>query len=156
VSLDACPQEIRKPVMSVMIAVLQARIRRLRQELDEVEDEVASLAEAQQRVETEHMAATTAMSREPAPLLEIRDFVDQAPFPPLESETRTHVSTACAAYHLGRVPQTLRTWACFETGPLRPIRINGRLAWPVADLKQVLAGSRRHGYAKTPPSDQFT
>lgn len=76
--------------MSVTIAVLQARIRRLRQELDEVEDEAASLAEAQQRVGMEHMAATVAMSREPVPLLEVRHFVDRASFPPLESETRTH------------------------------------------------------------------
>ncbi len=141
---------------SITIAMLQARIRRLQQELDEVQDEVASLAETQQRVEREHMAATAAMSREPVPLLGIRPSVDRAPFPPLESETRTHVSTACAAYHLGRAPQTLRTWACFESGPLRPIRINGRLAWPVVELKQVLAGSRRHGRPYKPPSDQFT
>jgi hypothetical protein len=48
------------------------------------------------------------------------------------------VSTAEAAFHLGRKPQTLRKWACFEDGPIRPVRINGRLAWPVAQIKQLL------------------
>ena len=59
-------------------------------------------------------------------------------FPPLDRETRTAVETACAAYHLNRQPQTLRGWACHEDGPLRPLRINGRLAWKTADLKRVL------------------
>ena len=34
--------------------------------------------------------------------------------------------------------QTLRCWASREDGPLRPMRINGRLAWKVADLRRVL------------------
>jgi hypothetical protein len=59
-------------------------------------------------------------------------------FAPLALEVRTHVDTACAAFHLGRRPQTLRVWACAENGPLRPIRINGRLAWPVAEIRRVL------------------
>lgn len=57
---------------------------------------------------------------------------------PLASETRLAITTAEAASHLGRQPQTLRGWACKEDGPLRPVRINGRLAWPVADIKRVL------------------
>lgn len=56
----------------------------------------------------------------------------------LDRETRTTVTTDCAAFHLNRRPQTLRAWACREDGPLRPLRINGRLAWPVADLRRVL------------------
>jgi hypothetical protein len=28
----------------------------------------------------------------------------------------------------------LRKWACYEDGPLHPVRVNGRLAWPVADI----------------------
>ena len=59
-------------------------------------------------------------------------------FPPLGSETRVSVSTACAAYHLNRRPQSLRAWACHDDGPLRPLRIHGRLAWPVAELRRVL------------------
>jgi hypothetical protein len=58
--------------------------------------------------------------------------------PPLELETRTAVDTACAAHHLNRQPQTMRGWASRAEGPLRPIRVNGRLAWSVADLKRIL------------------
>ena len=56
----------------------------------------------------------------------------------LDRETRAAVDTATAAYHLSRQPQTLRAWACLENGPLRPIRVHGRLAWPVAELRRVL------------------
>ena len=59
-------------------------------------------------------------------------------FTPLADETRPAVDTAAAAYHLNRRPQTLRGWACLENGPLRPIRINGRLAWPVAEIKALM------------------
>jgi hypothetical protein len=61
-------------------------------------------------------------------------------YPPLESVTRPAVDTAAAAHYLNRRPQTLRGWACLENGPLRPVRINGRLAWPVAELRRVLSG----------------
>ena len=59
-------------------------------------------------------------------------------FPPLALETRPAVDTAAAAYYLSRKPQTLRTWACLENGPLRPIRICGRLAWPPAEIRRLL------------------
>lgn len=62
-----------------------------------------------------------------------------ATFPPIEQETRSHVETACCAFHMNRKDQTLRAWACLENGPIRPIRINGRLAWAVADIKRVLS-----------------
>lgn len=61
-------------------------------------------------------------------------------FPPLSQETRTHVDTACAGFHLSRSPQTLRAWASAGNGAIRPTRINGRLAWSVADIKRVLGG----------------
>ena len=57
---------------------------------------------------------------------------------PLALETRTVLPTPEAAFHLNRAPQTMRLWACREDGPIRPIRINGRLAWPVAELRRVL------------------
>lgn len=57
---------------------------------------------------------------------------------PLEQEPRTHLPTKEAAHHLNRRPQTLLIWACKENGPLRPVRIGGRLAWPVAEIKRVL------------------
>ena len=59
-------------------------------------------------------------------------------FPPLELVNRPTVPTEQAAYYLNRRPQTMRVWACREDGPIRPIRINGRLAWPVAELRRVL------------------
>ena len=59
-------------------------------------------------------------------------------FPSLESVTRPTVDTASAAYYLNRRPQTMRGWACLENGPLRPVRINGRLAWPVSELRRML------------------
>lgn len=59
-------------------------------------------------------------------------------FPPLESVTRPAVDTAAAAYYLNRQQQTLRGWACHEDGPIRPLHINGRLAWPVAEVRRVL------------------
>ena len=58
--------------------------------------------------------------------------------PPLESVTRPAVDTAAAAYYLNRQQQTLRGWACHEDGPLRPIRINGRLAWPTQKIRELL------------------
>lgn len=61
-----------------------------------------------------------------------------AEFIPLDREKRVCVDTATAAYHLGRRPQTLRGHACHDDGPIRPLRINGRLAWPVAELRRVL------------------
>ena len=64
----------------------------------------------------------------------------QATFPPLEQITRPTVPTEQAGYYLDRRPQTMRGWACAETFPvgLRPIRINGRLAWPVAGIRRLL------------------
>lgn len=63
-----------------------------------------------------------------------------ASYPPLRDLTQPAVPTAQAAHYLNRRPQTLRGWACTETWPegLRPVRINGRLAWPVAGIKAVL------------------
>lgn len=60
-------------------------------------------------------------------------------FVPLNLEQRTHVDTSCAAHHLGRKAQTMRVWASTEQGPIRPIRINGRLAWPVAEIRRLLS-----------------
>jgi hypothetical protein len=61
-------------------------------------------------------------------------------FVPLHLETRTHVSTAVLGAHINRRNQTLRGWACAETFPpeLRPIRVLGRLYWPVAGIKKLL------------------
>lgn len=56
----------------------------------------------------------------------------------LALETRAALPTPEAAFHLNRAQQTLRLWAMDGSGPLQPRRINGRLAWPVADLRKLL------------------
>ncbi len=50
------------------------------------------------------------------------------------------IPTNEAAAALNRKPQTLRKWACLENGPIRPVRINGRLAWRVSDIQALLSG----------------
>ena len=64
-------------------------------------------------------------------------------FQPLGQVTLTTVPTAHAAYYLNRQPQTLRAWASLENGPIRPIRINGRLAWPIGEIKALLNGGTK-------------
>jgi hypothetical protein len=61
-------------------------------------------------------------------------------FPSLDAVTSPTVDTAAGAYYLNRRDQTLRKWATYENGPLHPVRINGRLAWSVADIKRLLNG----------------
>lgn len=50
------------------------------------------------------------------------------------------LTTDEAAAALNRKPQTLRKWACLECGPIRPVRICGRLAWRVSDIQNLLNG----------------
>jgi len=59
-------------------------------------------------------------------------------YPNLLTEKRPTVDTATAAHWLSRRPQTMRIWACREDGPIRPIRINGRLAWYVASIRNLV------------------
>jgi len=51
--------------------------------------------------------------------------------------------TAPAAESINRKSQTLRKWASSGTGPIQPIRINGRLHWKVSDLRSLLDGSQK-------------
>lgn len=64
----------------------------------------------------------------------------QSAYPPLETVTQPAIPTNQAAYYLNRRPQTLRAWACLENGAIRPVRICGRLAWSVQDIRSVLNG----------------
>lgn len=57
---------------------------------------------------------------------------------PLDLESRATLPTREAAYHLSRSQQTLRTWACKGNGPIKPLRINGRLAWPVDAIRELV------------------
>lgn len=49
-------------------------------------------------------------------------------------------TTAEAAIRLNRKPQTLRKWACYENGPIKPVRIKGRLAWKGQDIRVLIHG----------------
>ncbi|MFL9996122.1 DNA-binding protein [Paraburkholderia sediminicola] len=51
---------------------------------------------------------------------------------------RDTISTVEAAHAINRKPQTLRKWASQENGPVKPVRINGRLDWRVIDLARLL------------------
>lgn len=59
----------------------------------------------------------------------------------LSIEVRYSLPTNDAAFHLHRKPQTLRSWACFENGPIKPIKVNGRLTWLVSDIKKIMGGN---------------
>ena len=74
------------------------------------------------------------MKKERSELLIISSYL------PLEQVTRPTVPTDAAAFYLNRRPQTLRAWACLENGALRPVRINGRLAWNVSEIRNLLSG----------------
>lgn len=65
---------------------------------------------------------------------------DEAQLIPLGRETRTAIPTREAAPHLGRACQTLRIWAMNDSGPIRPVRVNGRLLWPVEGIRRLLEG----------------
>lgn len=76
------------------------------------------------------MTATT-LNLSPAP----------AQYTPLAQVQRTHVETNAAAHYLNRKPQTLRGWHChgaFPADGLRPVVLNGRLAWSVSAIKSVM------------------
>ena len=77
--------------------------------------------------------------------IEARQQAAAAPadFVPLHMETRTHVTTAVMCRHLNRKEQTARGWASAESFPdgLRPVRVLGRLQWPVAGIRKVLGVS---------------
>lgn len=68
---------------------------------------------------------------------EVRTAASGPAFVSLDRETRAGVETDCAAFHLNRKSQTLRGWACKEDGPIRPLRINGRLMWPTQTLREL-------------------
>jgi hypothetical protein len=57
---------------------------------------------------------------------------------PLALETRAALPTPEAAYHLNREQQTLRHWAMRNDGPVKCLRVGGRLQWPVAEIKRVM------------------
>lgn len=55
-----------------------------------------------------------------------------------EIESMRVVDTEKAAKILGKSKNTLRKWACYENGPIRPVRLGRRLAWRISDLERIL------------------
>ncbi len=66
-----------------------------------------------------------------------RAAINDQEFPPLELVNRPTVPTRQAAFYLNRAQQTLRGWA-MSGAVIKPLRVNGRLAWPVAEIRRVL------------------
>lgn len=52
------------------------------------------------------------------------------------------LSTSQAADLLARRPATLRRWASLGIGPIKPVRILGRLGWRAGDVAALLQVSR--------------
>lgn len=87
-----------------------------------------------ENMETATHSSIQAMREATAP----QQFTGQ--YLPLEQVTRPNLKTDEAAFYLNRRPQTLRIWAMRDgSGPIRPRRIGGLLAWSTAEVK-ALAG----------------
>lgn len=61
----------------------------------------------------------------------------------LLTDNRATVDTPTAACYLNRQKQTLQKWHCLGNGPVSPVLVNGRLAWPVADIRRLMLGEVR-------------
>lgn len=62
----------------------------------------------------------------------------------LDDIVRPMLTTAEAAFYLNRKPQTLRIWACKDEGPIRPVRLHGRLGWPLSEIRHYLGLQQKH------------
>jgi hypothetical protein len=71
----------------------------------------------------------------------VREGANAEKFPPLELVTRPYVATEQAAHYLNRRPNTLRVWA-MDGRVIQPLRLNGRLCWPVEKIRAVLGVSQ--------------
>lgn len=61
--------------------------------------------------------------------------------PLLEQITKPNLTTEEAAFYCDRAEQTMRFWACKQpAGVPRARNLNGRLAWPVAQIRAWLNG----------------
>ncbi|MEM5427201.1 helix-turn-helix domain-containing protein [Cupriavidus oxalaticus] len=66
----------------------------------------------------------------------INGLMDRAGLPEI-------VPTNQAAALLNRKPRTLYAWSCLENGPIRPVRVHGRLGWRVDDIDRLLNGGEQ-------------
>lgn len=61
----------------------------------------------------------------------------------LLTDTRATVDTATAAQYLNRQTRTLHQWHCYGRGPISPVAVGGRLAWPLADIRRLMLGEAK-------------
>jgi len=61
-----------------------------------------------------------------------------AGFVPLDQEARTAIPTPIACVHIDRKPSCLYEWSSKGNGPIKPVKVNGRLLWLVADIRRLL------------------
>lgn len=61
-------------------------------------------------------------------------------YPPLETVSKPHLTTAELAYYSNLAEQTWRIKACRGTGQLQPLRIPGSnlLRWPTDEVRKFL------------------
>jgi hypothetical protein len=58
--------------------------------------------------------------------------------PPLEEVQQPLLDTKSAAYYLMAQAQTMRCWAARGVGPIRPVKIGGRLRWRTSEVKKLV------------------
>lgn len=58
--------------------------------------------------------------------------------PPLEEIQKPLIDTRAAAYYLMAQEQTMRSWAARGVGPIRPVKIGGRLRWRTSEVKKLV------------------
>lgn len=63
---------------------------------------------------------------------------DPAQLPPLTQVTRPNLTTKEVAFYTNMAEQTWREYACYDKGPIRPLRICGRLHWPTEAVRKLL------------------
>ncbi len=56
----------------------------------------------------------------------------------LKEGSRLQYSTSETAFFLQLREDTLRAWACFGKGPIKPRKIGNRLAWMACDIRQLM------------------
>ena len=56
----------------------------------------------------------------------------------LKEGSRLYYSTNETAELLNFRTDTLRAWACFSKGPIKPRKIGNRLAWMASDIRELL------------------
>lgn len=55
---------------------------------------------------------------------------------------RTVTNTAEMVQLLEIKPQTAYKWACYENGPIQPVRIGKSLRWRVSDIAALIQGGK--------------